>query len=86
MDGRGVSRSGSGGQPYVNWLTQTAAAPSRRATQAHGVGGGVRGGVRGIVPPAAIAANRAQLATLVATNFLGINMPAIAATEAQYAE
>ena len=36
--------------------------------------------------PAAIAANRAQLAALVATNFLGINTPAIMATEAQYAE
>lgn len=38
------------------------------------------------VPPSAIAANRAALATLVATNFLGLNTPAIAATEAQYAE
>jgi len=38
------------------------------------------------VPPSAIAANRAALATLVATNFLGQNAPAIAATEAQYTE
>jgi PPE-repeat protein len=38
------------------------------------------------VPPPAIGANRAALATLVATNFLGQNTPAIAATEAQYAE
>ncbi|WP_443677636.1 PPE family protein [Mycobacterium intracellulare] len=33
-----------------------------------------------------IAANRALLATLVATNILGQNTPAIATTEAQYAE
>ncbi len=33
-----------------------------------------------------IAANRSLLATLVATNFLGINTPAIMATEAQYLE
>jgi PPE-repeat protein len=33
-----------------------------------------------------VAANRAQLAALVATNFLGINTPAIMATEAHYAE
>jgi PPE-repeat protein len=33
-----------------------------------------------------IAANRALLAALVATNFLGQNTPAIAATEAQYME
>jgi len=36
------------------------------------------------VPPPVIAANRAQLASLVATNLLGQNGPAIAATEAQY--
>jgi PPE-repeat protein len=33
-----------------------------------------------------IATNRALLMTLIATNFLGQNTPAIAATEAQYAE
>lgn len=38
------------------------------------------------VPPSAIVANRAAVTTLVATNFLGQNTPAIAATEAQYAE
>jgi PPE-repeat protein len=38
------------------------------------------------VPPPEIAANRSLLTVLVATNFLGINTPAIAATEAQYAE
>jgi PPE-repeat protein len=38
------------------------------------------------VHPAAVAANRMQLKTLVATNFLGQNTPAIAATEFQYAE
>jgi PPE-repeat protein len=38
------------------------------------------------VPPAVIAANRTQLASLVATNVLGQNTPAIAVTEAQYGE
>ena len=38
------------------------------------------------MPPPEIAANRSLLAVLVATNFLGMNTPAIAATEAQYAE
>jgi PPE-repeat protein len=38
------------------------------------------------VPPPVIAANRALLMMLVATNILGQNTPAIAATEAHYAE
>jgi PPE-repeat protein len=38
------------------------------------------------VPPSAIAANRAALGALVATNILGQNTPAIAATEVQYTE
>jgi len=38
------------------------------------------------VPPPVIAANRALLMTLIATNFFGQNSPAIAATEAQYGE
>jgi hypothetical protein len=36
--------------------------------------------------PSQAAANRAMLATLVATNILGENAPAIASTEAHYAE
>src|ERR1700758_3606849 len=39
-----------------------------------------------MVPPPVIAANRSQLASLVATNLFGLNTSAIAATEAQYAD
>ena len=38
------------------------------------------------LPPATVVANRAQLVTLVASNLLGHNAPAIAAAEAQYTE
>jgi PPE family len=38
------------------------------------------------LPPKTVVANRTQLVTLIATNFLGQNSPAIAATEAQYEE
>ncbi len=38
------------------------------------------------VPPPVVADNRAQLAALIATNLLGQNTPAIAATEALYGE
>src|SRR4029077_17657487 len=37
-------------------------------------------------PPPVIATNRALIATLIATNFVGQNTAAIAATEAQYME
>jgi PPE-repeat protein len=49
-------------------------------------GGGIRGCFFPTVPPPVIAANRALLAALVATNIVGQNTPAIATTEAQYAE
>src|ERR1700691_437112 len=38
------------------------------------------------VPPPAVTANRTRLASLIATNLLGQNTAAIAATDAQYAE
>src|ERR1700756_2831833 len=37
-----------------------------------------------VVPTAAVAANRVQLAQLLATNGFGRNLPAIAETEAEY--
>lgn len=39
-----------------------------------------------VIPPATVTANRAQLVRLIASNLLAHNAPAIAATEAQYAE
>ena len=38
------------------------------------------------MPPEVVAANRTLLMTLIATNFFGQNLPAIATTEAQYGE
>lgn len=52
----------------------------------HGVGGRLRGGLCDDSAAGGVAANRALLAALVATNVLGINTPAIMATEALYAE
>jgi PPE-repeat protein len=71
---------------YVEWLSATAAQAEQTATQARAAAAGYEAAFAMTVPPAEIAANRSLLAVLVATNFLGINTPAIAATEAQYAE
>jgi PPE-repeat protein len=71
---------------YVTWLTGTATQAEQAASQARAAASAFETAFAATVPPAVIAANRAQLATLVATNFLGINTAAIISTEAQYAE
>ena len=58
----------------------------RSATQASASAAAYQTAFAMTVPPPLIAANRAQLAALVATNILGQNTPAIAATEVQYGE
>jgi len=73
-------------QPYVAWMNATAALAQRAASQAMASAAAFEAAFAATVPPPVIAANRAQLAALVATNFLGINTPAIMATEAHYAE
>jgi PPE-repeat protein len=71
---------------YVEWLSATAAQAEETAAQARAAAAGYDTAFAMTVPPPEIAANRSLLAVLVATNFLGMNTPAIAATEAQYAE
>ena len=56
------------------------------ATQATAAAGAYESAFAATVPPPIIEANRSLLAALVATNVLGQNTPAIAATEALYAE
>ncbi|OBJ54426.1 PPE family protein [Mycobacterium asiaticum] len=72
--------------PYVAWMSATATATELTAAQAEAAAAAYEAAFAATVPPPLIAANRAQLAALVATNILGQNTPAIAATEAQYAE
>ncbi|KAA1246344.1 PPE family protein [Mycobacterium simiae] len=73
-------------QPYIAWLTYTAAAAEQAGMQAMASAAAYEAAFAATVPPPVIAANRALLAALVATNFLGINTPAIMATELQYME
>jgi PPE-repeat protein len=71
---------------YVEWLSATAAQAEETAAQGRAAAAGYEAAFAMTVPPPEIAANRSLLAVLVATNFLGQNTPAIAATEALYAE
>jgi PPE-repeat protein len=72
--------------PYIAWLQASAAQAGQTSAQAYAAAAAYEAAFAMTVPPPVIAANRAQLLALVATNFLGQNTPAIAATEAQYAE
>jgi len=72
--------------PYLSWLSTTAGQAEDTANQARASAAAYETAFTMTVPPPVIAANRVLLATLIATNFLGINTPAIMATEAQYME
>ncbi|MDT5145023.1 MAG: hypothetical protein QOI79_4390 [Mycobacterium sp.] len=71
---------------YVAWMGAAATQAEQAASQARAAASAFESAFAATVPPPLIAANRAQLAMLVATNFLGINTPAIMATEVHYAE
>ncbi|OBG78213.1 MULTISPECIES: PPE family protein [unclassified Mycobacterium] len=73
-------------QPYVTWLTTTAAHAEEAATQAQAAAAAYETALAGSVPPPQIAANRASVTQLNATNVLGQNTPMIAQLETQYGE
>ena len=70
--------------PYVVWMIATTMQCEQAAVAAGQAAATFEAARAGVVPPPVIAENRAQLATLVATNFMGFNTPAIAANEAAY--
>jgi PPE-repeat protein len=72
--------------PYVTWMHASAAQAEQTATQARAAAAAYETAFAATVPPQVVAANRTLLMTLIATNILGQNTPAIAATEAHYAE
>jgi PPE-repeat protein len=72
--------------PYVDWMSTTATQAEETGYQARAAAAAFEAAFAMTVPPAEVAANRAQLAALVATNVLGQNTPAIAATEVLYGE
>jgi PPE-repeat protein len=72
--------------PYMAWMSTTAAQAEQTAVQARSASAAYETAFAMTIPPAVVAANRAQLAALVATNVMGQNTAAIAATEALYAQ
>ena len=72
--------------PYAAWMNTTAAQAEQTAAQAQAAASAYESAFSMTVPPAEIATNRTQLASLMADNVLGQNAPAIATTEAQYGE
>ncbi|WP_406816632.1 PPE family protein [Mycobacterium sp. M23085] len=71
---------------YVGWLQATAEQTKQTAMQARTAAAAYEQAYAMTVPPPVIAANRALLASLVATNIVGQNTAAIADTEAQYSD
>ncbi len=72
--------------PYVSWMNTTAAQAGQTASLLGSAVAAYEAAFAATVPPPEIEVNRALLASLVATNILGQNTPAIATTEAQYSE
>src|SRR3984893_13444760 len=71
---------------YVEWMNTTAAQAEVTSRQAKAAVAEYEAAFAATVPPPVIEANRALLMMLIATNILGQNTPAIAATEAHYVE
>jgi PPE-repeat protein len=71
---------------YVAWISATADQALQTGAQAKAAVAAYEAAFAMTVPPPVIAANRALLLALIATNFFGQNTPAIMATEAQYFE
>lgn len=70
--------------PFVTWMSTASAQAKEAAVAARAAASAYEAAFAATVPPPLIAANRSQLATLLASNIFGQNTAAIAATEAQY--
>jgi PPE-repeat protein len=70
--------------PYVAWLTTTAQQSQQTAVAAETAAAAFTSTLVSMVHPSVVAANRTRLMQLLATNWFGINLPAIAETEQEY--
>ena len=69
---------------YATWLSTAAGQAEHAAAQARLTASAFEAGFAATVHPIVVAANRTRLASLVGSNLLGQNAPAIAAAEADY--
>jgi PPE-repeat protein len=69
---------------YAQWLNASAAQAAGAASQANATAAIFEAAKAAIAHPTAVSANRMQLLSLVRSNLLGFNAPAIAATEGAY--
>ena len=84
--GPASSSMASAAQPYVEWMTTTAAQAEEAATQAQSAAAAYETALASVVPPPLIALNRTELAQATATNVLGQNNGIISQLESQYQE
>jgi PPE-repeat protein len=70
--------------PYVAWLTATAQQSQQTAVAAETAAAAFTSTLVSMVHPSVVAANRTRLMQLLATNWFGVNLPAIAETEQEY--
>jgi len=71
-------------EPYLAWLRTTAQQCQQMGSSARAAAAAFESARRTVVVPPEVSANRTRLAQLLATNWLGTNLAAIAETEGQY--
>ena len=72
--------------PYVTWLSGAAAQAAEAGGQARAAASAFESALAGTVPLPLVTQNRAAYQSLATTNYLGLNTPAIFATEFDYVE
>jgi PPE-repeat protein len=71
-------------EPYLSWVRTTAQRCEQLASSTRAAAAAFNSAVAAVVHPTYVSANRVRLAKLLATNWFGTNLAAIAATEDEY--